>query len=298
MPGFAKNLNAGWQEIKTAFGKGTIAVAKTGLALLAMTGWLAGTQIAGAQAPDPRPSVEGTQFPDCCPRPAWWNTVEAPIRIGTMDGFQTVWQDRSLSKKQKAKALFRAIEDHAGRDDDITAAAVNYFYWVGNDYEHIRGLYEFGAGRFLDYDRPLKNYGGKTGDMSAGMVNNLAKIYLRDGEPEKAVPWLTYLLTERGAEVNDHLLETAAAHLGTALTRLDRKPEAIEVLLAARRDYNGDWEERLNKQLDDLRGEMGLSYYLHDMWLALQLLGIAILIALGTLVLLKRRHTHRWGRGT
>ncbi|MEM9104912.1 MAG: hypothetical protein AAGC96_04585 [Pseudomonadota bacterium] len=298
MHGLAENVNDGCRRfigrIGATLAQSTIAVASTAMAMLV----IAGVQTAGAQAQNPKPSFEVAQFPECCPRPAWWNAVESPTRIDSMQSFNSVWQDRSLSKKQKAKALFQAIEDHANRDDDITAAAVNYFYWVGNDYAHIRGLYEFGVGRYLDYNRPLKNYGGKSGDMSAGMINNLSKIYMRDGDPEKAVPWLTFILNEREADVNDHLLETAAAHLATALTRLDRKAEAVDVLLAARRNYDGDWEKRLNEQLDDLRSEMGLSYYVQDTWLALQLLGIAILIALATLMLLQRRRSHRWGRET
>ncbi len=290
--GLVKNVSVRCRSIAHGAGS-TVGAAGIGLATLVMAVLIATAPPASARTPDPRLSSDPVEFPDCCPRPAWWDTVETPRRIDSMETFLSVWQDRSLSEQQKAKALFRAIEDHAGRDDDITAAAVNYFYWVGNDYDHIRGLYEFGAGRYLDYDRPLKNYSGKTGDMSAGMVNNLAKIYMREGEPEKAVPWLTFMLNEREAEVNDHLLETAAAHLGTALTRLERRPEAVEVLLAARRDYDGDWEKRLNEQLDDLRGEMGLSYYFHDTWYGLRLLGIALLIALGTFFLLQRRLFHR-----
>jgi len=231
------------------------------LTALIAAGWVA---LAGAQAPDPRNTTLIVDFPDCCPRPAWWDEVVVEARIQSMDEFLAVWQDRSLSDRQKAKALFRAIEDFVRRDDDITAAAVNYYYAVDRDYAHLRRLYEFGIGYYLDYDRPLENYGGEAGDMSAGMVNKLAKIYLREGAPERAVPWLQYILDVREAEVNDHLLETTAAHLGDALNRLGRAPEAIEVLLAAKRDYEGDWEKRLDEQLDKVRGDMGLSYYLYD----------------------------------
>lgn len=270
-----------------------LVAAKLGLAALATAVWLTAAPTASAQEPDSRAMTNVTGFPDCCPRPVWWNEVEVGTRITSMETYRSVWQNRELTDRQKAKALFRAIEDFAHRDDDITAAAVNYFYWVGRDYQHIRSLYEFGAVRYLDYHRPLKNYAGKSGDMSAGMVNNLAKIYLRQGEPERAVPWLRYILDEREADVNDHLLETAAAHLGDALTRLGRRPEAIEVLLAARRDYDGDWEKRLNKQLADLRSDMGLSYHRHDTSYVLRAVGVAagvaIVAALVSFILRRRR---------
>ena len=93
--------------------------------------------------------------------------------------------------------------------------------------------------------------------------------------------------------MNDHLLETAAVHLGDALNRLGRKPEAIDVLLAARRDYDGDWEKRLDEQLAEIRGEMGLSYYLHDTRLGVRARGLAVIVALGGMLLRRRRR----GRG-
>ena len=237
-----------------------------------------------AQTPDPRATTRIIDFPDCCPRPAWWDDVEIDVQINSMETFLAVWQNRALTDKQRAKALFRAIEDFARRNDDITAAAVNYYYWVDRKYDHILKLYEFGVGRYLDYDRPLQNYTGKTGDMSAGMVNNLAKLYLRNGEPERALPWLRFILNERNAEVNDHLLETAAAHLGDALARLGREPEAVEVLLAARRDYDGDWEKRLDEQLIELRDKMGLSYHLHDTRYGVRAIAVATIVVLFMLV--------------
>jgi tetratricopeptide (TPR) repeat protein len=264
-----------------------------GPAALAVAGILALAGPAGAQSPDPRNTTHIIDFPDCCPHPAWWDEVEIETRIGSIDEFHAVWQNQALTDRQKAKAMFRAIEDFVRRDHDITAAAVNYYYWVDRDYAHLRRLYEFGVGYYLEYDRPLENYGGEAGDMSAGMVNNLAKLYLREGMPERAVPWLRYILEERGAEVNDHLLETATVHLGDALNRLGRKPEAIEVLLAARRDYDGDWEKRLDEQLAEIRGEMGLSYYLHDTRLGVRALGLAVIVALGGMLLWRRRR----GRG-
>jgi len=223
----------------------------------------------GAQAPDPRDTIRIADFPDCCPRPGWWGEVELELRIGSIEDFDAIWRNDALTDRQKAKAMFRAIEDFERRDDQITASAINYYYWVDRDYAHIRRLYEFGAANFLDYDRPLDGYGGEVGDMSAGMVINLAKIYLREDTPDRAVPWLRYILERREAEVNDHLLETAAVHLGDALNRLDMGPEAIEVLLTARERYDGDWEKRIDDGLTEVRERMGLAYFRHDTrWIA------------------------------
>lgn len=263
-----------------------------GIAFVLAVSLLAFAGMPRAQAPDPRATTHIIDFPDCCPRPAWWDEVEIEARIGSMKEFLSVWQDKALTDQQKAKALFQAIEDFVWSDDDITAAAVNYYYWVGRDYDHIRRLYEFGVGRYLDYDRPLQNYGGKAGDMSAGMVNNLAKIYLREGMPERAVPRLEYILDRREAEVNDHILETAAAHLGDALNRLGRGPEAIEVLLTARRDYDGDWEKRLDDELAKVRSSMGWSYHLYDQRLT-RLLLAAFLVALLAVYVLRRQRRQR-----
>jgi tetratricopeptide (TPR) repeat protein len=262
------------------------------LVMLGAVGWLALPGNAGAEFANPMDKVHVVDFPDCCPRPAWWDEVEMGTRIGTMDEFLAVWQDQALTDQQRAKALFRAIEDFRLTDDDITAAAVNYFYWVDGSYSQIRELYEFGVARYIDYDRPRVGYGGEVGDMSAGMVNNLAKLYMADGEPERAVPLLRYILNVREAEVNDHILETAAVHLGDALSRLGRGPEAIEVLLAARRDYDGDWEKRLDDQLAKVRGTMGWSYYLHDQRQT-RLLLAAFLFALLAVYVLRRQRRRR-----
>lgn len=232
-----------------------------------------------------RVEVPRRSFPTCCPRPAWWDAVGEVPRVHTMEGFLQLWQDRDLSAEQKAKALFQAIEDHSRGDDDITAAAVTYFYSVGRSYPYLRELTEFGVGRYLDYDRPLDGYMGKAGDLSAGMVRNLSNIYIADGEPERAVPLLRHILGPRRDEVNDHLLEFAALNLGRALGMLGRGPEAVEVLLDARREFDGDWEAQLDDELDDLRSAMGLGYYLYDTRISgpLVVVMLAALLAVGVL---------------
>lgn len=229
-----------------------------------------------------RIEVPARDFPACCPRPAWWSDAGEVPRVQTMEGFLSVWQDAGLSAEQKAKALFQAIEDNHRLDDDITAAAVTYFYSVGRSYDHLRELTEYGTGRYLDYDRPLDGYGGKSGDISAGMARNLARIYLADGEPARAVPLLRHILGPRRDEVNDHLLEFAALYLAQALEALGRQPEAIEVLLDAKSEFDGDWESRLDDGLAGIRAGMGAEYFLHDTRIS----GPALAVLLGLVLIL------------
>jgi len=232
-----------------------------GLALVAQPG-LVPAQVAGLSGEGVEVPLQ--QFPSCCPRPDWWEAVGQAPHVQTMEGFLQVWQDKSLSAERKAKALFQVIEDHYQSDDDLTAAAVTYYDSVDRSYPHLRPLLEFGVGRYLDYDRPLDHYTGKTGDLSAGMARKLAQVYIADGEPERAVPLLKHILGPRRDEVNDHLLELSAVPLGRALGELGREPDAIAVLLQAKREFHGDWERLLDDELDRLHARMGLAYYLHD----------------------------------
>ena len=146
-----------WINLRIARLRGAILLA------LAAISWTAFAAIAGAQTLDPRATTHIIDFPHCCPRPEWWDEVEVETRIDSMETFLTVWQNQALTDQQRAKALFQAIEDFGRRDDDITVAAINYYYWVDRDYGHIRSLYEFGVGRYLDYNRSLENYSGKAG---------------------------------------------------------------------------------------------------------------------------------------
>jgi hypothetical protein len=104
---------------------------------------------------------------------------------------------------------------------------------------------------------------------------------------------LRYIIEVRADKVNDHLLEFASVHLSEALIRLGRGPEAVEVLLAARRNYDGDWEAKLDDQLAKARDAMGLAYYLHDQRQARLLLGAFLL---GLLAVFMLRRGRRRGR--
>lgn len=237
----------------------------------------------GEGRPHPMAVTRTVAFPGCCPRPAWWDEVEIDRVITTPAEFQALWQDKGLNDRQKAKAMFRAIEDHHPRNPDIAAPALTYYYWVDRKYPYMRQLYEVAAAAYIDFDRSLERYSGKSGDLSAGMINRLAKIYLSEGLPERAEPLLDYMVRVREAEINDHLLETASAHLGEALLQLGRTEEAVARLVYARDSYDGDWEERIGEKLNTARSAMGLRYYLHDTRFSLPvsaLVGLALVMFL------------------
>lgn len=256
----------------------------TMLAMFLVVLMLAPALPAAAQAADPEAPVAlpAQSFPDCCPRPSWWDATGEVAHIDSMDQFNAVWQDQTLSNEQKSKALFQAIEDHYLDNDDITAAAVTYFFPVARSYAHLPELTEFGVGRYLDYDRPMQGYSGLPGDLSAGMVRNLAGLYIDAGEPERAVPLLRHILGPRAAEVNDHLKEFAALYLAQALAALGRAPEAVQVLLDAKDSLHGDWEVTLDKELARLRDRMGPEYYFYDRRIS----GPALLLLLGAVLAL------------
>jgi hypothetical protein len=97
-------------------------------------------------------------FPGCCPRPDWWDDVEIDRRISTPDEFNAVWRDQGLTDHQRAKAMFRAIEEFHKTDADIAAPAITYFYSVGRPYAQMRELYEYGISQYLDFDRSEKYF--------------------------------------------------------------------------------------------------------------------------------------------
>ena len=96
--------------------------------------------------------VPANTLENCCPRPKWWSTVEAPI-ITTKSELLTIWQNRKLNNKIKAKVLFQAIRDFDYKDDDIVATAISLYPYVDRDYPHLIKMLEYGVGRFFNHKR-------------------------------------------------------------------------------------------------------------------------------------------------
>lgn len=244
-------------------------------------------------AAEARLGVQSPGFPACCPLPDWWEETDAPI-LRSQDDFEAMWQNGALDKRTKAKAMLRAIAGHHRSTPELAVPALTYLKSVAPDYAHLIPLYEFGLVSYVDYDRPLEGYGGKSGDWSAGIVNRLAELYLAADRPHNAIAPLSYLLKVRRAEVNDHLLEVAAANLGEALIASGDPAAAVDMLLAARVDFEGDWEDRLEATLAKARAEMGLTYYLVDTRHSLPVaVGALALTGLALLVLARVRWRRR-----
>jgi len=203
---------------------------------------------------------------ECCPRPLWWNQVEGP-HIETRKDFQDVWQSKDLSDRQKAKAMFRAIGDKIGVDDEIASLAINYYQSVDRDYPHITALKELGVSRYFALDRDQSNYSGEVGDTSAGLVNGLARLYLKAGRAEDAAGLIVRLILERGHEINPHLKERASLLMVDALRKQGRQEEAVGVVSYALKTYDGSWEKALIKARDELKTDLGWRYYLVAGWL-------------------------------
>ena len=227
---------------------------------------------------------------ECCPRPSWWDQVEGP-HIETREDFHDVWRSKDLSDRQKAKAMFRAIGDKIGVDDEIASLAINYYQSVDRDYPHITALKELGVSRYFALDRDQSNYSGGVGDTSAGLVNGLARLYLKAGRAEDAAGLIIRLILERGHEINPHLKERASLLMVDALRKQGRQAEAVGVINYALKTYDGSWEKALIKARDELKTALGWRYYLAAGWLPYL---AAILFAfLAVLAMLYTLHSRR-----
>jgi len=202
----------------------------------------------------------------CCPRALWWDQVEGP-RIETREDFHDVWLSKDLSDLQKAKAMFRAIDEKIGIDDEIASLAINYYQYVDRDYPQITALKELGVSRYFALNRDQTNYSGEVGDTSAGLVNALARLYLKAGRAEDAAALIIRLILERGHEVNPHLKERASLLMADALRKQGRQEEAVGVVNYALKTYDGSWEKALLKARNELKTDLGWRYYVVAGWL-------------------------------
>jgi len=190
-----------------------------------------------------------TAFQEAAPKPAWWDNVSTKgVEIQTYDDLLAYWQDKERSENQFFKAAYEAIL-RVPEDDDVVANAMSMLPYGDSTYPHTVTLLEFAIDRYFDYDRPLDNYSGKTGDTVAGMVRQLATIYNRTGDYGYTIALVDKLLNLREFEINDQLHELISLEYAEALYNFGRTDDAIAHLQTAIDRYDGDWEKKLTAQL-------------------------------------------------
>ncbi len=111
-------------------------------------------------------------------------------------------------------------------------------------------MLEFAVNNYFDYDRPLAQYGGKTGDAIGGIVEDLTGIYNGQNKYQESIELINRVIEKRENEINDHLLELLSLKLAEAYYETGNKEEAIGTLSKAIKKYNGSWEKKLSEQLD------------------------------------------------
>jgi tetratricopeptide (TPR) repeat protein len=190
-------------------------------------------------------------FVEAAPRPVWWDRVDAKT-VRTYDELLAYWQDKARTPNEFFKSAYQAVLDYP-EDTDLVMLAINLMPYGDTAYPHTVTMLEFALEYYFDYDRPLANYGGRSGDTVAGMVKMLARVYNRAGDYGHAVEVCERLLDLRGGEVNDQMLELITLEYAEALHNYGRGAEAIASLETAIDAYHGDWEKKLRERLDEYR---------------------------------------------
>lgn len=193
------------------------------------------------------------KFQAACPQPEWWDNVSIEgVTINSFDDLLNYWQNNERTNNQFFKAAYQAILDHP-LNDNIVVNAINLMPYADRGYLHTTEMLEFAVDNFFDYERPLSNYGGKSGDVIAGIVENLSGIYNRQGNYSKSIDLVKRLLEKRESKINDNMLELISLNLATAYYKSGEKTLAVETLQNAVQKYNGSWEKRLKDRLQNMK---------------------------------------------
>jgi tetratricopeptide (TPR) repeat protein len=190
------------------------------------------------------------KFQEACPQPDWWDDVSIKdVNINSYDDLLTYWQNKERTNNQFFKAAYQAILDHP-LNDDLVVNAINLMPYGDRGYPNTEQMLEFAVNNYFDYDRPLAQYGGKSGDAIGGIVEDLAGIYNGESKYSETIELITRLLDKRENELNDHMLELLSLELAEAYFKTGNKEEAILTLNKAIEKYDGSWEKRLKEQME------------------------------------------------
>lgn len=110
-------------------------------------------------------------------------------------------------------------------------------------------LLEYGIEKHFEYKRPLANYGGNSGDTTAGIVRKLSQMYVQTNQYDEAITLIRRLLDKRKFEVNHYILELLSLTYAKALFRKGERQAAIDALNTAIIEYRGGWEKQLQELL-------------------------------------------------
>lgn len=190
------------------------------------------------------------KFQAVSPQPDWWDDVSIEgVTINTYDDLLTYWQNKERTNNQFFKAAYQAILDHP-LNDDIVVNAINLMPYGDRGYPYIAQMLEFAVNNYFDYDRPLAQYGGKSGDAIGGIVEDLTGIYNGQNKYRESIELINKLIDKRENEINDNMLELLSLKLAEAYYKSGNKKEAVGTLNKAIKEYSGSWEKRLSEQLD------------------------------------------------
>jgi tetratricopeptide (TPR) repeat protein len=222
--------------------------------VLSLPLWLALLVLGGCQLTDWKKARDyRNAFEEAAPKPDWWDRVATDTEIKTYDELLAYWQNNHRTDNQFFKAAYQAILDYP-LDADLVVNAINLLPHADRGYPHTTTMCEFAIERHFDYNRPLNGYAGKPGDCIAGIARDLSRIYNGTGNYMWTIELLERLFEKRQHEINDQMLELLTLDYAEALYDYGQTDEAVAVLESAIKNYNGDWENRLEETLNRYRG--------------------------------------------
>lgn len=222
--------------------------------VVSLPAWLALLVLGGCQLTDWKKARDYRRdFQAAAPQPKWWDGVSTDTEIQTFDDLIAYWQNTQRTDHQFFKAAYQAVLDHP-LDEDLVVNAINFLPHADKGYAHTVSMGEFALERHFGYSRSLNDYAGKPGDSIAGIARDLARIYNGVGDYGSAIELVERLLEEREDDINDQMLELLALDYAEALYGDGETGQAVAVLESAIDRYNGNWESRLEEQLDRYRG--------------------------------------------
>lgn len=173
--------------------------------------------------------------------------------ITTLDELNTLWRcpkNRSQADPVFFKAAWQLIQ-HSPLDDVLVAESIYLMQGTQPHYPQREALLAFAVENYHDLKTPSS--WDSAARVAAGLVLDYSKWLNRQADFESAKPWLSYMLTERGDEINDHQLQLLSYEYAYALHKSGDSPQALNVLDRALQQYKqGSWNEKLQKLRDQI----------------------------------------------